>query len=60
MREDTTMIKKDYIKPTTQVVELMHRLQILSGSLRSVQSTGLDDEYVLEYDNKGGDQSDAW
>ena len=54
------MIKKDYIKPTTQVVELMHRLQILSGSLRSVQSTGLDDEYVLEYDNKGGDQSDAW
>ena len=32
-KEDTTMTKKEYMKPTMRVVELQHRTMILAGSL---------------------------
>ena len=54
------MIKKDYMKPTMNVVELRHQSHILAGSLTSVKSSGLDTADDLEYDNSGGDQGYAW
>jgi hypothetical protein len=57
------MIKKEYMKPTTWVVKVQHQSHILAGSLRSVKSTGLDDEDDLQYDDvegNGGDQGTAW
>ena len=43
------MIKKEYMKPEMQTVELKHKSQILAGSVTSVTTTGLDmeDELVL-------------
>ncbi len=47
------MKKKEYMKPAMRVVLLQHHQQLLAGSLKSVQSTGLggddlgiDDEEV--------------
>jgi len=57
------MIKKEYMKPTMRVVKVQHQSHILAGSLRSVKSTGLDDEDDLQYDDvegNGGDQGTAW
>lgn len=53
------MIKKKYMKPTMQIVQLKHHCQILAASLRSVRSTGLGDDN-FDYDDNGGDQKDAW
>lgn len=36
------MKKKGYMKPAMRVVLLQHHQQLLAGSLKSVQSTGLD------------------
>ena len=61
--DDTTMIKKEYMKPTMQVVKVQHQSHILAGSLRSVKSSGLDSENDLQYDDfegSGGDQGSAW
>ena len=52
------MIKKDYMKPTMNVVQLKHQTHILAGSVRSVSTSGLDDD--LGYDKDGGDQGYAW
>ena len=52
------MKKKAYEKPAMNVVLLQHRTQLLAGSLRSVGTTGLDDD--LDYDQNGGDQGYAW
>ena len=52
------MIKKEYMKPTMQVVKVLHQSHLLAGSLTSVQSSGLDDD--LEYNNTSGDQGYAW
>ncbi|MBQ8065107.1 MAG: hypothetical protein IJ144_01515 [Prevotella sp.] len=57
------MIKKEYMKPTMRVVKVQHQSHILAGSLRSVKSSGLDDEDDLLYDDlegNGGDQGYAW
>ena len=57
------MIKKEYMKPTMRVVKVQHQSHILAGSLRSVKSSGLDDEDDLQYDDfegSGGDQGYAW
>lgn len=57
------MIKKEYMKPTMRVVKVQHQSHILAGSLRSVKSSGLDDEDDLQYDDlegNGGDQGTAW
>ena len=41
------MIKKEYMKPTMQVVELQHKCQILAGSADAYgMNTGLQDEEV--------------
>lgn len=53
------MIKREYIKPMMTVVKLQHRSQFLAGSLRGVNTTGLDDDH-LNYDEGGGDQGSAW
>ena len=49
------MTKKDYMQPTTVVVKIQHS-KMLCGSLRT---SGLGDN-DLGYDEKGGNQSDAW
>ena len=54
------MTKKEYMKPTMQVVKVQHQSHILAGSLRSVKSSGLDSENDLQYDGSGGDQRTAW
>ena len=57
------MIKKEYMKPTMRVVKVQHQSHILSGSLRSVKSSGLDSENDLQYDDfegNGGNQGYAW
>jgi hypothetical protein len=57
------MIKKEYMKPTMRVVKVLHQSHILAGSLRSVKSSGLDNEDDLQYDDfggSGGDQGYAW
>ena len=57
------MSKKDYIQPTMRVVKLQHRSHILAGSpLQSVHSSGLNSgsSEELQYDDRGGDQSNAW
>ena len=41
------MIKKEYMKPTMEVVELQHECQILAGSADAYgMNTGLQDEEV--------------
>ena len=54
------MIKKEYMKPTMWVVKVQHQSHILAGSLRSVKSSGLDNEDDLEYDDTSGNQGYAW
>ena len=45
MKEDTTMTKKEYMKPTMEVVELKHQNQILTGS---PYNRNLQDDVVTE------------
>lgn len=52
------MIKKKYLNPTIQIVQLKHQCQILAGSF-NVKTTGLGED-DLDYDDDGCDQSDAW
>lgn len=57
------MIKKEYIKPILEVEETEMDSQLMAGSLRSVKSSGLDNEDDLLYDDfdgSGGDQGYAW
>lgn len=57
------MIKKEYMKPVMEVIELQHKSQILAGSVTSVKTTGLDDDLVLPDDEepKSGDPWEfAW
>ena len=44
------MIKKDYMKPEMQTVELKHKCQILAGS---VDANGMNDELQNEEVNEG-------
>ena len=44
------MIKKDYMKPEMQTVELKHKCQILAGS---VDPNGINDELINEEVNEG-------
>ena len=48
--EDTTMIKKEYMKPEMQTVGLKHKCQILAGS---VDPNGINDELINEEVNEG-------
>ena len=38
------MIKKEYMKPATTVVQLQHRQQILAGSYTDVHTTSSDSD----------------
>ena len=44
------MIKKDYMKPEMQTVELKHKCQILAGS---VDPNGINDELINEEVEQG-------
>jgi len=59
------MIKKEYEKPTMQVIMTDVRQQILAGSITGVTSTGLDPEEGLVLPGEGLPKSgsvwdDAW
>ena len=57
------MIKKDYMKPTMNVVQLKHHTHILASSLTGVSTSGLksnDSDPDLDYDRNGGNQGNAW
>ena len=63
--EGTTMIKKDYLQPTMDVVVINTNVQILAGSIKT---TGLDGDDLTE-DTTPGDiggamsplfEGDAW
>lgn len=47
------MLKKQYIKPTVQVVKLHHQCQILVGSVRGYQDNLGDDSFI--WDNGSDD-----
>ena len=54
------MIKKPYLRPTANVVEV-RIAQMVCASLRDVRSTGLDDEEdELEYGDDDTTEKDAW
>lgn len=38
------MIKKEYMKPVMEVIELQHKSQILAGSVTNLTTSGLDDD----------------
>ena len=46
------MIKKEYMKPVMEVIEADIEQQILAGSVKSVKTTGLDDDLVLPDDEE--------
>ena len=52
------MTKKEYQKPVMEVIELQHKSQILTGSVTSVKTTGLDDDLNKD-DNPGNSWNDA-
>ncbi len=54
------MIKKEYQKPTLNVVMIQHS-QMLCSSLTSIQSTGLDEGETMNYgDNEGNKSKNSW
>ena len=54
------MIKKPYLRPTTNVVEVKI-VQLVCASLSDVNSTGLDKEESLDYgDTEGHKEKNIW
>ena len=53
------MIKKPYLRPTTNVVEVKI-VQLVCASLNSVTSTGLDENESLDYGDGDTTEKDAW
>ena len=61
--EDITMKKKEYQKPTMELIEADLGQQILQGSVTSVKAKGLDPNEDFEYNDenaKGDSWKDAW
>ena len=55
--------KQEYQKPVMKVIELQHKSQILAGSVKSVKTTGLDDDLILPDDEEpksGSIWEQAW
>ncbi len=50
------MIKKNYMQPTIQVVKIQTAGML---ALSDIDITGLDED-ILEFEESGGDQIDAW
>jgi hypothetical protein len=57
-----TMKKKDYMKPLTEAEIVENDLQLLAGSVASVQAEGLDGEWDLTIDrlNPKDSWDEAW
>jgi len=54
------MIKKEYMKPATKVVQLQHSQHILAGSYAGIQSKNSFDDDNPDYDgNSSGSIWDA-
>ena len=53
------MIKKPYLRPTTNVVEVKI-VQMVCTSLIRANSTGLDDNEMLDYGDGYTTEKDAW
>ena len=54
------MIKKPYLRPTTNVVEVKI-VQMVCTSLSKVNSTGLDENESLDYgDTSGNKEKNIW
>ena len=54
------MIKKTYLRPTANVVELKSA-RLVCASLNSVTSTGLDENESLDYgDTSGNKEKNLW
>jgi hypothetical protein len=53
------MIKKTYLRPTANVVELKCA-RLVCASLNSVTSTGLDDNESLDYGEGNTTKKNAW
>ena len=53
------MIKKPYLRPTTNVVEVKI-VQMVCTSLRRANSTGLDDDETLDYGDGVTTEKNAW
>ena len=53
------MIKKAYLRPTTNVVEVKI-VQMVCTSLSGVASTGLDEETLDYGDTSGNKEKNAW
>lgn len=50
--------KQDYLKPTMEVVELNQQCCILTGSIKGLNTTGLENDLTL--DENGDDVLKAW
>ena len=53
------MIKKAYLRPTTNVVEVKI-VQMVCTSLNSVASIGLDENETLDYGDGDTKEKNAW
>ena len=53
------MIKKQYLRPTTNVVEVKI-VQMVCTSLSGVASTGLDENETLDYGDGVTTEKNAW
>jgi len=53
------MIKKPYLRPTTNLVEVKI-VQLVCASLTTVTSTGLDDNESLDYGDGNTTKKDVW
>ena len=53
------MIKKPYLRPTTNVVEVKI-VQLVCASLSRVASTGLDENESLDYGDDETTEKNAW
>lgn len=53
------MIKKPYLRPTTNLVEVKI-VQMVCASLSGVNSTGLDDNETLYYGDGDNTEKDPW
>ena len=53
------MIKKPYLRPTTNVVEVKSA-RLVCASLSGVNSTGLDDDETLDYGDDETTEQNAW
>ena len=50
------MTKKEYQKPVMKVIKLQHKSQILTGSVKSVTTTGLGDGLSDDLILPGGEE----